>query len=246
MKFNKLYMVLIESDDIIQPDLFPELPIDTPIKSTPVKKLSLDRSLETADGKSSFSAANFFKTNAFITNLDGTEKRIPIIIPKAAAYAMKSMMDKGESKYMIYNYLLNHNVNKDFGYDVPPKLSDLKNEDIEHCEKCDKTLNKKFLRKENEYDVYTVNGDYIRTHNWVDFCLGGNGQVYKFIPKNELWIEERMDPEDYELTIFHEYTEANLIRDKGLSYEDAHEIAARKEKQKRGNESKPRSQVYAS
>jgi hypothetical protein len=78
-------------------------------------------------------------------------------------------------------------------------------------------------------DVWLVNGEEVRNHSKVDFIEGGNDQVYDFIPKGQIWLEDGLNSEELPYILYHEFTERALMRDKGMSYNQAHKIASDKE-----------------
>lgn len=79
------------------------------------------------------------------------------------------------------------------------------------------------------YQIYFVNGTEIR--NWIDpdFVGGGNDSRYRYIPDYEIWIEEGTPKEDVLPYIIHEQSEAELMKEQKLSYEEAHQHATEKE-----------------
>ena len=68
--------------------------------------------------------------------------------------------------------------------------------------------------------------------------MGGHGYVYDYVPKDEIWIDENLKdkPDDMEATIKHEVFEVRKMRDEGLTYEQAHELANNIEKRERQKE----------
>lgn len=78
--------------------------------------------------------------------------------------------------------------------------------------------------------VRLVDGTYVRNHYDSDFSQGGNGFAYKWVPKNEIWIDAQISEVEWPLIIFHECTEAELMRG-GMSYDKAHDKVKRWEDQ---------------
>jgi hypothetical protein len=77
--------------------------------------------------------------------------------------------------------------------------------------------------------VVLVDGTHVRDAYDSDFCQGGNGFAYpKFVPKDEIWVDNCIPPGERALVAFHECVEAELMRG-GASYDDAHEVAKRRE-----------------
>ena len=70
-------------------------------------------------------------------------------------------------------------------------------------------------------DAWLVRGDEVRRIHYPDFSQGGNGYRYNFIPKNEVWIEESLPPDDRAYALIHELYESSLIQG-GMSYDAAH------------------------
>ena len=50
---------------------------------------------------------------------------------------------------------------------------------------------KKFIRKEEEFEIFAVNGEKVRNNLSVMFGHGGHGLVHEFIPLNEIWVDMR-------------------------------------------------------
>ena len=84
----------------------------------------------------------------------------------------------------------------------------------------------------NNIKILIVNGDKIKKEKNMDFVEGGNGQAWDFIPKNEIWIDACINYKDFPHIIYHEYLEQYLMKKYNLTYDDAHEIANKYEKEK--------------
>jgi hypothetical protein len=81
--------------------------------------------------------------------------------------------------------------------------------------------------------VYEVHGREVRDDLSVEFALGGHGAVYpKFIPDNEVWVEELPDSEDQCFNINQNLAEMFLMR-LGTGYREAHLVANKLEKRER-------------
>jgi hypothetical protein len=90
------------------------------------------------------------------------------------------------------------------------------------------------LRTQDGFNILLVDGEAVRKDH-IEFTMGGNGYAYDWIPKDEIWIDENLSEktEDMEATIKHEIFEAKKMRDEGLSYEEAHNLANEMEKKER-------------
>jgi hypothetical protein len=73
--------------------------------------------------------------------------------------------------------------------------------------------------------VYLVDGESIRNTTEIDFTMGGTRARWKFIPDGEIWIDECHTDLDKRATIRHEAKEYYEMKDKGLTYLQAHEKA---------------------
>lgn len=83
-------------------------------------------------------------------------------------------------------------------------------------------------------NVYVVSGEVVRDKYKTDFSQGGHGYVYDWIPKDEIWLEEE-ESDEFPAILGHEYFEMMMMRELGMSYEDAHEEASKIEKMLRDN-----------
>lgn len=73
--------------------------------------------------------------------------------------------------------------------------------------------------------VCLVNGGYVRD-NWDDdFIRGGHGYAYRFIPKDEIWIEKMENKKDQADILGHELDEWYDMKYKHKKYEPAHKDA---------------------
>ncbi|MEK6871323.1 MAG: cysteine peptidase family C39 domain-containing protein [Nanoarchaeota archaeon] len=72
--------------------------------------------------------------------------------------------------------------------------------------------------------IYIVNGYKIRHFIDFDFTMGGHGLRYRYIPLDEIWIDDSNKSEIQEI-IAHEIYEYNLMK-RGIDYNHAHEQAS--------------------
>lgn len=93
------------------------------------------------------------------------------------------------------------------------------------------------------FSVWIVDGNYIR--NNIDFEFTNYGQHYrfKFIPKNEFWIDKQINEGEEEFFIDHLLVENRLMAE-GVNYSDAIDKADRIEKRER-NQSKLMTSIMA-
>lgn len=83
--------------------------------------------------------------------------------------------------------------------------------------------------QDDDVEVWLVDGDKIRKKYCKAFVDSGNGETYKWIPRQEIWVEQDMNPDDIPASVLHEYMEASLVKKKKASYDDAHLTALRAE-----------------
>ena len=82
------------------------------------------------------------------------------------------------------------------------------------------------------YTVWLVDGPAVRDLIDVDFVLGGNSQIYGYIPDKEIWLEDKEDVGDLASTLVHERIEAELMS-RDFDYDHAHDMASGVENQTR-------------
>lgn len=120
-------------------------------------------------------------------------------------------------------------------------LSELEAEIQKRAEKKDKNFVlsgrwKKFVREEEDFLVYAVDGEWARNNLSAIFGQGGHGYVHEFIPLNEIWIAthhpdgSRASKEYFDSTVIHEITEHKEMS-RGKSFQEAHQKALEKERE---------------
>lgn len=79
-----------------------------------------------------------------------------------------------------------------------------------------------YCGKRDKFDVWIVDGALIRKNIFNEFVYGGNDQRYPFVPVGEVWVDNAITVEEFEITVAHEINERNLMA-KGMTYFDAHD-----------------------
>jgi hypothetical protein len=74
---------------------------------------------------------------------------------------------------------------------------------------------------DNGNEVWSVDGDLVRTFLHIDFVQGGHGLVYEFVPFGEIWIDNDISWHERGFIILHELNEFNLMC-QGWNYSKAH------------------------
>jgi hypothetical protein len=80
-----------------------------------------------------------------------------------------------------------------------------------------------FTGKQDNYDIWIVDGNQVRLKIFSSFLYGGNEQRYPFNPKGEIWIDNAISCEEYFLTLAHELNERHLMAKFGWTYLAAHD-----------------------
>ncbi|MBU1935060.1 hypothetical protein KKF04_03310, partial [Patescibacteria group bacterium] len=109
---------------------------------------------------------------------------------------------------------------------------------------------KKFVRMQDGFKVFAVDGTWVRNNLSLIFGHGGHGYVHEFIPLDEIWISthhydenkwnncgcdnikknQKVSKAYFDSTVIHEITEFKEM-EKGKSYWTAHQIALDKERE---------------
>src|SRR5512136_515106 len=80
-----------------------------------------------------------------------------------------------------------------------------------------------FCGVKGNYNVWIIDGNTVRQKIYKEFLYGGNEQRYIFNPKGEIWIDNAISCEEYDLTLAHELNERHLMAKFGWTYEEAHD-----------------------
>lgn len=97
---------------------------------------------------------------------------------------------------------------------------------IQHRKEILKKIHKKLLKKYSggRAKVWIVNGEIIRDLFFSEFTEGGNDQIYSFVPKGEIWLDDDLSPKEIKFVLLHEIHERNLMA-KGWSYDEGKRAA---------------------
>jgi hypothetical protein len=77
--------------------------------------------------------------------------------------------------------------------------------------------------KQGGKEIWIVDGYKVRHTIYNSFLYGGNDQRYPFNPKNEIWIDNALSCEEFEMTLIHELNERHLMAKFGWTYLKAHD-----------------------
>lgn len=99
-----------------------------------------------------------------------------------------------------------------------------------------KNIEKAYIKKFSDisgFEVWIVNGKYIRDNIDEEFTNYGEHYNFKFIPKNELWIDRERNPGE-EKYFIDSMLVMNRLMTKGMKCKDAAKAADRIERRERG------------
>jgi hypothetical protein len=73
--------------------------------------------------------------------------------------------------------------------------------------------------------VWIINGEMVRDIYFIDFTEGGHHEVYPWIPKQEVWLDDDLGPREWKFVLLHELHERYLMT-KSWPYYKAHRSAS--------------------
>lgn len=88
------------------------------------------------------------------------------------------------------------------------------------------------LAKLGPTKIHLVDGPFVRRTLDPDFFFGGHWLVYKYVPKNEVWLDSAAVGPELQYIAVHELFELMLMKS-GKTYDNAHEYANAAEKEAR-------------
>lgn len=92
-----------------------------------------------------------------------------------------------------------------------------------------KKVRQRLLKKfKKGISVWLVNGRLVRSVFKVGFTEGGHDLVYRFVPQNEVWLDNDLLTEERPYVLLHELFERSLMAN-GLPYHQAHRKASQLE-----------------
>jgi hypothetical protein len=81
----------------------------------------------------------------------------------------------------------------------------------------------------DNYNIWIVDGNQVRQKLYKEWLYGGNEQRYIFNPKGEIWIDNAISSEEFDLTVAHELNERHLMAKFGWTYQTSHDSSLRLE-----------------
>lgn len=80
-----------------------------------------------------------------------------------------------------------------------------------------------FWGKNDNYSIWIIDGNQVRKKIYKEWLYGGNEQRYIFNPKGEIWIDNAISSEEFDLTVAHELNERHLMAKLGWEYQTSHD-----------------------
>jgi hypothetical protein len=73
------------------------------------------------------------------------------------------------------------------------------------------------------YKIWIIDGNRVRQKIYKEWLYGGNEQRYVFNPEGEIWIDNDISSEEFDLTVAHELNERHLMAKFGWEYQTSHD-----------------------
>jgi hypothetical protein len=102
------------------------------------------------------------------------------------------------------------------------KADEVKKQEVQPSVVTTNNVYRYYCGKRDDFDIWIVDGAIIRKEIFNEFVYGGNDRRYSFIPVGEIWVDNSITGEEFDLTVLHEINERNLMA-KGMTYFDAHD-----------------------
>jgi len=80
-----------------------------------------------------------------------------------------------------------------------------------------------FWGEKDKFNIWIIDGSRVRQKIYKEWLYGGNEQRYIFNPKGEIWIDNAISSEEFDLTVAHELNERHLMAKYGWEYQTAHD-----------------------
>ena len=94
-------------------------------------------------------------------------------------------------------------------------------------------VHQKLLGTKDGVKIFLVDGELIRDKLDIEFTMSGHHWRYHFIPKDEIWIDNKLDKDDINSSIGHELKERELMKNRKISFSTAYSDASKDEKKYR-------------
>ena len=171
----------------------------------------------------------------------------PKLIPKNEIWIEDDV--KGEEQFVLIQSelykikLIESGMDKWEAYHQSEKIEKGYREELNLSKKSPEKTNKKgdddlYVKKyckinSDDIQVWLVDAKKVRNKFKSDFMEGGHGYVYKWIPNDEIWIENGIKEHEVPFILLHEFVERTLMKEEKMNYDKSHNISAKVEWSKR-------------
>jgi len=133
---------------------------------------------------------------------------------------------------LIENSLMSRGISYGKATGIADKVEKkLRQRNLDH-----RPIKKKKIGNIGKLNIWLVEGEQVRDKKDVEFTEGGNDLAYRYIPKDEIWVDDSLKTEERPPIILHEAYERERMA-KGEDYEEAHAEASQVEKKARKKKS---------
>jgi hypothetical protein len=191
-----------------------------------------------------FAVRNYAEPDEEFDNF-ATRDEFPNLIPKGEIWLAHQTLES-EGVFFIANAVarlkeLARGASEDRAYDAGIKVDRALREQHNHVKFRDGRPHRRvppeiytrhyitLADREFSIDAWLIDGNMARSWYKTDYTEGGHGYVYRWVPKNEIWIEKDLHPAEIPFILAHEYLELRLMRDRGVEYDPAHAICSKME-----------------
>ena len=135
-----------------------------------------------------------------------------------------------EYKYYVQHMLVEHSLmSKGIPYRQACEVANKAERELRSRDIDGRPIKKKQLGRIGKLKIWLVEGEQVRDKKDVGFAQGGNDLTFKYIPKDEIWVDDSLNQEERPQIILHEAYQRERMA-QGESFEEAHEEASYVEK----------------
>lgn len=155
-------------------------------------------------------------------------------IPKNEIWLDESTQQgEDEYKYFVQHALIEQSLmSRGFNYHKASDMADKVESASRKRDLDDRPIHKKKLGKIGKLNIWLVEGEQVRDKKDVEFTEGGHDLAYRYIPKDQIWIDDSLKAQERPPIILHETYERSRMA-QGEGYEEAHAEASKVEKKAR-------------
>ncbi len=154
-------------------------------------------------------------------------------IPKNEFWLDDTEQGRDEYKYFVQHMLVEYSLmSRGFSYHKASDMADKVEREARKRDIENRPIHKKKLGRIGKLNIWLVEGEQVRDKKDVEFTEGGHDLAYRYIPKDQIWIDDSVKTEERPLVALHEVYEREIMSH-GEVHEQAHEEASKVEKKAR-------------